>query len=321
AVLTHESGHVLGLGESKADPDATMWPYAVPGETQKRTLAQDDEDGVIESYLSKPPAAAGGCGPASVAGKRASHASIVVFMAALVLLAAGSRRRRAALAMLPVLSLTLIVGFGTPRATSDASTQLREQLRAQNDASSADTAAMLRAALRSAEPETRLEAVESLARIGTRDDMALAEELSSDADERIAARAHSALRMLAARAPRASLDARTPEAQARLSRMFDRASRVIAGRAHLTQVIDDDGLLYTEYSVRADDGRETTLRIAGGVRGTIGQRALDGELPPADAQSVVVAEQTDGSVRWAYQQSGRVFGGDLGDGPAIAGAL
>lgn len=50
AVLTHEFGHVLGLDESLDDPEATMWPYIRAGETHQRTLAEDDEDAVIELY-------------------------------------------------------------------------------------------------------------------------------------------------------------------------------------------------------------------------------------------------------------------------------
>ncbi len=48
-VVTHEAGHVLGLAHS-SDPTATMYAQAPLGETSKRTLAQDDVNGVCAIY-------------------------------------------------------------------------------------------------------------------------------------------------------------------------------------------------------------------------------------------------------------------------------
>jgi MYXO-CTERM domain-containing protein len=48
-VVTHEAGHVLGLAHS-SDPTATMYASSNQGETTKRTLAQDDVDGVCAIY-------------------------------------------------------------------------------------------------------------------------------------------------------------------------------------------------------------------------------------------------------------------------------
>ena len=55
-VVTHEAGHVLGLGHSPV-AGATMQATAPPGETTKRTLAQDDVDGVCAIYPSGQPTA------------------------------------------------------------------------------------------------------------------------------------------------------------------------------------------------------------------------------------------------------------------------
>jgi hypothetical protein len=47
--LVHEIGHFLGLDHS-SDADATMYFSAREGETKKRTLAQDDIDGICTIY-------------------------------------------------------------------------------------------------------------------------------------------------------------------------------------------------------------------------------------------------------------------------------
>lgn len=48
--LTHEWGHVLGLGHSEEDALATMHASASPGEVHKRELAQDDVNGLFHLY-------------------------------------------------------------------------------------------------------------------------------------------------------------------------------------------------------------------------------------------------------------------------------
>lgn len=50
AVLSHEAGHMLGLGESPGNVDATMYPYAYPGQTSQRTIAEDDEAAIQMAY-------------------------------------------------------------------------------------------------------------------------------------------------------------------------------------------------------------------------------------------------------------------------------
>ena len=51
-VGTHELGHSLSLGDlyNSADADKTMYGYASSGETKKKTLHQDDIDGITYLY-------------------------------------------------------------------------------------------------------------------------------------------------------------------------------------------------------------------------------------------------------------------------------
>jgi MYXO-CTERM domain-containing protein len=95
AVLTHEFGHVLGLDESPDDESATMWPYIRAGEVHQRTLADDDEQGVIEAYAGAAPVgAAVGCGPASVVGAQPVSAAAWAWPLVIVGLAGWRRRRQ-----------------------------------------------------------------------------------------------------------------------------------------------------------------------------------------------------------------------------------
>jgi predicted Zn-dependent protease len=47
--ITHEIGHLLGL-EHSVDSEATMYGQSAPGETKKRTLEQDDKNGILFLY-------------------------------------------------------------------------------------------------------------------------------------------------------------------------------------------------------------------------------------------------------------------------------
>lgn len=63
--LTHEAGHMLGLDHS-AVPESTMYFDASPGQTSKRSLEEDDINGLCESYPVLPPSSPpaledGGC--------------------------------------------------------------------------------------------------------------------------------------------------------------------------------------------------------------------------------------------------------------------
>jgi hypothetical protein len=104
SVLTHEMGHVLGLGDATDAPGATMWPTIAPGDTYQRDLDADDEAGVEEAYsleLGDDSMGGGtGCGGASVLWPRSarfSRAGSLLFAAALLLAIVGwfwTRRMR-----------------------------------------------------------------------------------------------------------------------------------------------------------------------------------------------------------------------------------
>jgi hypothetical protein len=292
AVLTHEAGHVLGLGESNDDQAATMWPYAKPDDTDKRTLAQDDEDGAVESYLSSPPRAAGGCGESSVGGHLSSrHALGMSFLLLMIVPMRRFSRRRRQLLLLGALcaACVFLVGFELPSAASE---------RAQG----------------------RLLTLEQLKRAGTRDDLVQLDALETSADEEISRRAHSVRGSMLARPSATRLHASSLEGRARLTRFQGQSASLLKGKAKLLGTIEQQGFFFTQYKVATPVG-DKTLRVAGGVKDGIGQRVMDAELPPADGLELVIATQPDGTQHWAYHHQGLIFGGDLGDGPALDGAL
>ena len=68
-VLTHELGHLLGLGEENNDVDATMYAFSQPGETGKRDLEVIDKDSIASLYDQEfDSEMQGGCGGAAIAG-------------------------------------------------------------------------------------------------------------------------------------------------------------------------------------------------------------------------------------------------------------
>jgi hypothetical protein len=292
AVLTHESGHVLGLGESQAGEQATMWPYARPDDTQKRTLDTDDEDGVTESYLSAPPAAASGCGHNTIGGRVSTRGGLALclwFLAVVPMLRVTRRRKRQAAGLLLLSVTALLFGFDNETESSPA--------------------------------QQRVATVESLIENGTRDDLGRLQLLSSDGDAQLARRAQLAMLKSLARPGVARIKASTPEGTLRIKQLMGSGTRMWVGKAHHSGTIENNGLLFTEYTLNATDGTSTTLRVAGGSKDGVGQRVMDTELPPADDQDVVVVPQTNGTQHWAYHHAGSIFGGHTGDGAAIDGAI
>ena len=294
AVLAHETGHVLGLGESQADPTATMWPYARPGEVDKRTLHEDDEQGVIDSYLSAPPKLAGACGSLTVAGRAHTHSGMALGLWALAIapfvVGRSRRRRRAVFGAASLFMVAMLFGFGEPEAATNPSAR-------------------------------RIAAIEALMRDGTRDNLETLEVLATDESTEVARRAHYAMSIVAARAPQARVTANTASSSLRLQALMGNGASLRVGRATKLGSTNEGGRFYTNYNVVSADGRATTLRVPGGVVNGVGQRVMHGELPPADAQEVAVVEQADGTQHWTYHQKGLLFGGHLGEGAAIEGAL
>ncbi|MGF1468812.1 MAG: matrixin family metalloprotease [Sandaracinaceae bacterium] len=95
SVLTHEAGHVLGLGETEDDRMATMWPDIGAGDLHQRTIEEDDAAGILSIYsdvVLAPPMA--GCTGARVARGGVGAGSLLWVLAALALLALWNRRRR-----------------------------------------------------------------------------------------------------------------------------------------------------------------------------------------------------------------------------------
>ncbi len=91
-VLTHEVGHVFGLGHEMFDVNATMYPSANMCESQKRDLDDDDLAGLSYLYVQVGPASEG----CSVGGRPQGGALLV----AALLLLARLRRRTVALLLL-----------------------------------------------------------------------------------------------------------------------------------------------------------------------------------------------------------------------------
>jgi hypothetical protein len=110
-VLTHELGHLLGLGEDYEDEYATMYAFSQPGEIIKRDLETVDVDSVVQLYIEPfEPESAAGCGGATIAGQN----NEAWLWTALGLFSVGAlMRRRSARAAASALSVVgaLVIGI------------------------------------------------------------------------------------------------------------------------------------------------------------------------------------------------------------------
>ena len=93
SILTHELGHLLGLGEDYDNEQATMYAYSWPGELHKRDLDDSDVDALWAVYDAQAQAqdSAPGCSGASVAGEPTKPQAWVLLGIALGFFAARRR--------------------------------------------------------------------------------------------------------------------------------------------------------------------------------------------------------------------------------------
>jgi hypothetical protein len=127
SLLAHESGHVLGLGETDADEAATMWPRLHRGDTGPRTLEADDEAGALELY-----AGAGlhtqSCGVQGPLGGLGGGASVLLVLG-LAMLAVVTRRRQSRRVLAGVALLAAVLAFGASQRVVEADDGLRGRAR------------------------------------------------------------------------------------------------------------------------------------------------------------------------------------------------
>jgi hypothetical protein len=323
-VLTHEMGHVLGLGESYDVRMATMYPSVAPGETHQRDIDQDDQDGVFDAYSHAIPAEtdSGGCGGASVVARRGkSHGATFWFVVGIGLIAAGvwlrSRRRAGKTrSTVPAMGLVLLFGANLSGAEPPASERV-EVLRtlALRRMPDAQRRRGLSQAAQSSSEQVRLAAAAVLERTGTRDDLPLATRLSFDGNAEVRRVARQAADQLRTAPPAARVAARDDSAQKRLRGLLSGARRVVQGEAVSVGVEDRNGLLWSRYLVHGEDD-VVEVKIPGGSAGGITQIVSEQE-PPEDGDSLVVGVHDKGQHTWAHVRDGVVYGGALGEGPAI----
>ncbi|HEX5655761.1 MAG TPA: matrixin family metalloprotease, partial [Polyangiales bacterium] len=245
-VLTHEMGHVLGLGESYDVRMATMWPNVARGETHQRDLDEDDIDGVETAYAmavaaeSTTSAASSGCGGASVVSRRTHGGSPLVWLlAGGGLVVAGlwlrMRARQGRGRGAPLFAMVLLFGAPFKSDTSDPGSREErvEVLRtlALRRSPIGERRLGLSIASRSTSQQVRMAAAAVLERAGTREDFTLASELTQDGDSEVRRVAGLALERLRTAPPSERVAAEEPVAKRRLSALLDGAEDVMQGEA------------------------------------------------------------------------------------------
>jgi hypothetical protein len=322
-VLTHEMGHVLGLGEAYGVNAATMFPSVAPGETHQRDIDVDDEQGVEEAYSGAIPAQTEtvGCSGSSVIVRREQNRGAAFWLTVgAIMIAAGlwlrTRKRNGdKRSPLPVLALVFL--FGTDMREVPLGSERVEVLRtlALRRLPQWERQRGIMQASRSASAKVRLAAMAVLEKSGTREELDVAARLLSDDDVEVRRVAHQAVERLRTAPPAARVSGKDERAKRRLSGLFGGARRVVRGEAVSVGVQDRNGLLWSRYLVHGEED-VVEVQIPGGSAGGITQIVSEQE-PPQDGDQVVVAVRDKGPHAWAHVRDGVVYGGYLGEGPAI----
>jgi hypothetical protein len=116
------------------------------------------------------------------------------------------------------------------------------------------------------------------------------------------------------------ISSRTAAAQQRLEQVLGQgaaANVLVRGKARVMGASMRNGLIVTEHSVRDSAGNEHRFGTLGGEVDGIGQLVSDSEAGPVDGEEIVLGTSAQGGTPWAYHRDGLVFGGWLGEGPAI----
>ncbi len=326
-VLTHEMGHVLGLGESFDVRSATMWPNIARGETHQRDLDIDDVTGATHAYdgpMLLDADSAGGCGGSSVVVHRPrAHGVEAWILAGLSLLGAGlwlrRRPRHKRSAALSALGLVLL--FAAPFEPGIESTSDHERVSVLRTLTLRRMGAFdrhrgLTDAVHAKSVPVRMAAAAVLERVGTREELGLAAQLAVDPNPDVRAAAGRALARLRTAPPATRLSARDPEAVRRVAAFIAGAVEVVDGEVVQVGTEMRSGLAWSRFLVHGKD-RMVTVDIPGGSIGDYTQ-VVSGQEPPDDGDRIVVALRVSGPHAWAHLRDGAVYGGFLGDGAAIA---
>ncbi len=323
-VLTHEMGHVLGLGESFDVRLATMWPNISRGETHQRDISEDDEAGVELAYAYAPlsEVESAGCAGNTVALHRNTRSPASFwFVTGGLLIGAGlwlrSRSRRGRTRGVPMLALVLLFGAPHIPPAGSSDSERVEVLRtlALRKVPPVERHGDLLSRVTSPSKRVRMAAAAVLEAAGVREDQSLASRLAQDADPEVSRVGKQALARLRTAPPATRVRPNDPEARDRLAHLILDANEVVAGEAVAAGVQTRGGLIWSRYLVHGRD-KIVEVHIPGGTLGDYGQVVSEQE-PPADGDTIVVAMRENGKQAWAHFRNGVVYGGYVGDGPGI----
>lgn len=325
-VLTHEMGHVLGLGESFNVRSATMWPNIARGETHQRDLDDDDERGVQVAYdgpMLAETEPVGGCGGSSVVLRRPRAPGAQAWvLAGLAMLGAGLwlRRRPRAGKQRTLTAMGLVLLFAAPFQPGIESTSDHERVSvlrtlALRRMPAAERHRGLRDASQAESAPVRMAAAAVLERVGDREDLDIAAKLALDPDDEVRSAGMRALARLRTAPPAARISRNTPEAQQRIGSLLNGAIAVVDGEVVQVGAEMRRGLVWSRFLVHGAT-ETTSIEIPGGTLGDFTQIVSEQELPE-DGDRIVVALRASGPHAWAHLRNGVVYGGFLGEGAAI----